>query len=142
MKDQPYRFSLGADAGARDVVFRQLEHFNLQQVGDLIYEDFQLYARNASDEVVGGMFGHSGLGWLYIDYFWVQDDQRSKGLGQQLLRQAEELALARGCSGVFLYTYSFQAPGFYRKQGYQLMGVLEDCPPGHQRFYLKKRLEQ
>jgi len=80
MKDQSYRFSLGADAGARDVVFRQLEHFNLQQVGDLIYEDFQLYARNASDEVVGGMFGHSGLGWLYIDYFWVQDDQRSKGL--------------------------------------------------------------
>ena len=52
----------------------------------------------------------------------------------------EEEARQRGCVGVFLYTYSFQAPGFYQKQGYQPMGVLDDCPPGYQRIYLKKSL--
>jgi GNAT superfamily N-acetyltransferase len=140
MKQQPYRFNLGADSEARDIVFQGLERFNVQQIGTLAYEDFQLYARDAQGEVVGGMFGHSGMGWLYIDYLWLRDDQRSKGLGRQLLKLAEEQAKARGCTGVFLYTYSFQAPGFYQKQGYHLMGVLEDCPPGHQRYYLKKLL--
>lgn len=142
MKEQPYQFSLNVDAQARAVVLQGLEQFNARQIGTTAYEDFQLYARDEQGEVVGGMFGHSGMGWLYIDYFWLRDEQRSKGLGLQLLKRAEEQAQVRGCTGVFLYTYSFQAPGFYQKHGYQLMGVLEDCPPGHQRFYLKKLLEQ
>ena len=142
MKHQPYRFNLGADSVAKDLVLEGLERFNVEQIGAMAYADFQLYARNELDEVVGGMFGHSGMGWLYIDYLWLRDEQRSKGLGRQLLKLAEEQAQARGCTGVFLYTYSFQAPGFYQKHGYQLMGVLEDCPPGYQRYYLKKVFEQ
>ena len=27
---------------------------------------------------------------------------------------------------------------FYEKQGYEVFGVLEDCPKGHCRYYLKK----
>ena len=141
MTDTPYRFRLGADAEAMAVVRTGLERFNVEQVGEYGYEDFQLYARDGADQVVGGMFGHSGMGWLYVDYLWLDDNQRRHGLGRQLLRAAEEEAQRRDCQGVFLYTYSFQAPGFYHKQGYQLMGVLEDCPPGYQRYYLKKSLK-
>jgi ribosomal protein S18 acetylase RimI-like enzyme len=90
--------------------------------------------------LVGGMFGHSGMGWLYVDYLWLHPAQRGARLGARLLAQAEQEARQRGCGGVFLYTYSFQAPDFYQKQGYALMGTLEDCPPGHQRHYLKKLL--
>lgn len=141
MRDNPYRFRLGADAEAMAVVRTGLERFNVEQVGEYGYEDFQLYARDGADQVVGGMFGHSGMGWLYVDYLWLDDGQRGHGLGAQLLQAAEDEARRRGCHGVFLYTYSFQAPGFYRKQGYELMGVLEDCPPGYQRHYLKKSLQ-
>jgi GNAT superfamily N-acetyltransferase len=140
MTDTPYRFSLGEDAQAMAVVRQGLERFNVEQIGAYAYEDFQLYARDSAGQVVGGLFGHSGMGWLYIDYLWLDDGQRRHGLGQQLLHGAEDEARRRGCQGVFLYTYSFQAPGFYHKQGYQLMGTLEDCPPGHQRYYLKKSL--
>ncbi|WP_409278930.1 GNAT family N-acetyltransferase [Pseudomonas defluvii] len=141
MTDNTYSFSLGADAEAMAVVRQGLEHFNVGQIGPYTYADFQLYARDSSGQVVGGLFGHSGMGWLYIDYFWLNDTLRSHGLGSNLLKRAEEEARRRGCKGVFLYTYSFQAPDFYQKQGYQVMGVLEDCPPGHQRYYLKKPLK-
>ena len=71
----------------------------------------------------------------------LQDIAPFDQVAAQLLQAAEDEARRRGCHGVFLYTYSFQAPGFYHKQGYQLMGVLEDCPPGYQRHYLKKSLQ-
>ena len=141
MTETTYRFQLGADAEAMAVVREGLERFNVEQIGVYTYEDFQLYARDNEGQVVGGMFGHSGMGWLYVDYLWLDDSQRRHGLGRQLLRAAEEEAQRRDCQGVFLYTYSFQAPGFYHKQGYQLMGVLEDCPSGYQRYYLKKSLK-
>lgn len=136
-----YQFHLGADAQAHEVVTKGLEAYNLEQMktpGG--YIDFELYARDESGQVVGGLYGHSGMGWLYVDYLWLQADQRGAGLGAQLLALAEAEARRRECVGVFLYTYSFQAPGFYQKQGFEVMGVLEDCPPGHQRIYLKKHL--
>ena len=135
-----HRITLGPDEEAMAQVRSGLVAYNHSHIGDYAYHDFALYARDAKDRVVGGMFGHSGMGWLYIDYLWLADDQRGNRLGAHLLGLAEDEARRRGCSGVFLYTYSFQAPGFYRKQGFELMGVLEDCPPGHQRFYLKKQL--
>lgn len=135
-----YRFSLGRDDKAHEVVRSGLEAFNTALIGENPYHDFALYARDGQDQVVGGMFGHSGAGWLYIDYLWLHDSQRGQRLGAHLLGLAEEEARQRGCVGVFLYTYSFQAPGFYQKQGYQPMGVLDDCPPGYQRIYLKKSL--
>lgn len=140
MNDTPYRLTLGADAEAMAEVRQGLERFNAQSIGHSQYEDFQLYARDQEDQVIGGLFGNVGMGWLYIDYLWLNDEKRSHGLGSALLKRAEEHARDLGCKGVFLYTYSFQAPGFYQKQGYQIMGVLEDCPPGHQRFYLKKHV--
>jgi GNAT superfamily N-acetyltransferase len=141
MTDKPYRFSLGTDAEAMAVVRQGLERFNVEQIGPYAYEDFQLYARDSAGQVIGGLFGHSGMGWLYIDYLWLSDGLRRDGLGGKLLTRAEDEARSRGCLGVFLYTYSFQAPDFYHKQGYQIMGVLEDCPPGYQRYYLKKTLK-
>ena len=47
--------------------------------------------------------------------------------------------LERGCHSAWVDTFSFQAPGFYRKLGYEVFGEL-DYPPGHKRFFLRKRL--
>jgi len=139
MTHSTYSFTIGADPQAREIIHHGLKTFNIEQIGPYSYQDLEFYAPDNSGQVVGGMFGHSGMGWLYIDYLWLHTTQRGAGLGARLLALAEEEARRRGCVGVFLYTYNFQAPDFYQKQGYQQMGVLEDCPPGHQRLYLKKR---
>jgi hypothetical protein len=39
-----------------------------------------------------------------------------------------------------LTSFSFQAPGFYQKLGYEVFAVLEDHPRQHRDYYLCKRL--
>jgi GNAT superfamily N-acetyltransferase len=57
------------------------------------------------------------------------------------MRRAEEIALDRGCIGVWLDTFAFQARGFYEKLGYSLFGQLDDHPRESARYFLKKRLQ-
>jgi predicted N-acetyltransferase YhbS len=65
---------------------------------------------------------------------------RGMGCGSQLLALAEEKACEQGAKNAYLDTFSFQAPAFYEKHGYEVFGELPDFPPGHQRFFLKKEL--
>lgn len=89
-------------------------------------------------DVLGGLFGATGYAWLHVDMLFVSESLRGSGLGTQLMRQAEDEALRRGCRGAYLDTFDFQARGFYERLGYTVFGQLEDTPPGHTRFFLKK----
>jgi len=63
---------------------------------------------------------------------------RSRGIGSELLRRAEEEAVSRGCDRVFLNTFDFQAPGFYRRHGYEEVFTLENYPlTGKRHYYIK-----
>jgi hypothetical protein len=42
--------------------------------------------------------------------------------------------------GAYLYTFSFQAPHFYRRRGYEEFGRIDGLPPGHTCIWLKKSL--
>ena len=97
--------------------------------------------RAGGSEPAGGLVGHTFFGWLYVHLFFLPEDLRRQGMGAELLRRAEDEARARGCVGAFLDTFSFQARGFYEKQGYSVFGAVPDFPPGHQRFFLSKRLQ-
>ncbi len=77
---------------------------------------------------------------LFVELLFVPDSMRRAGIGRQVLRAAEEEAARRGCVGVWLDTFSFQARGFYERLGYTVFGTLDDYPPGHNRFFLEKRL--
>jgi len=132
-----YQLSQGPDEQAMAVVRQGLEAFNAEQIGDYAYADFQLYARRGN-QVVGGMFGHSGMGWLYIDYLWLDGQERGQGLGKHLLQAAEDEARSRDCQGVFLYTYSFQAPDFYQKQGYTVLAQTAGFPDGVVKFLMQR----
>jgi ribosomal protein S18 acetylase RimI-like enzyme len=86
----------------------------------------------AGDEVVAGLIGSTWATWLEVEYLWVDDAHRGSGLGARLLAEAEAIARAeRACRHVRVETWSFQAPGFYAKQGYREVGRVEDHPPGH-----------
>ena len=77
---------------------------------------------------------------LYVDVVWVAEAHRHRGLGAKLMNCLEEKARQHGCALVHLDTFDFQARGFYEKLGYTLFGTLDECPPGHKRFFLKKTL--
>ena len=77
---------------------------------------------------------------LLIDRVWVADDQRGKGLGARLLAAVEEKGRAGGAKWAELNTFGFQAPGFYEKQGYRLMGKLEKAVGEYAHFFYQKAL--
>lgn len=75
---------------------------------------------------------------LYVDVLWVKEEHRKYGLGLKLLKEIESIALKKGCYLIHLDTFDFQAKDFYIKHGYEVFGVLDECPEGHKRYFLKK----
>ena len=80
------------------------------------------------------------FGWFNINVIWVSDEARSRGIGSNLLRAGEDIARQQGANYASLDTFDWQAADFYRKHGYEEFARLDDCPPGHQRIYMKKVL--
>lgn len=100
-----------------------------------------IFLRDEQGKTLGGVTGYTNWGWLYLDCFWLPDEVRArKGVGSRILSMAEQEARARGCTHVRLFTYSFQAPGFYAARGYEAFGELRGYPPGHSQIWLKKAL--
>ncbi len=111
---------------------------SFSKIGRYRYEPLAVLIHDVNKNTMGGLHGHTGLGWLYIDVLWVAEDIRGKGFGTQLVEAAEVEAGRRGCHSVYLYTYSFQQPIFYEKLGYKVFGQLNDFPEGHVKFFMKK----
>jgi GNAT superfamily N-acetyltransferase len=90
--------------------------------------------------IVAGICGNTWGGTCEIRQFWVESSQRRRGLGTQLFQAAEREALRRGCTQIVLMTFSFQAPAFYERQGFEIAATLEDHPHGHRNLLMRKRL--
>ena len=91
-----------------------------------------------NDAIIGGLWGATGYGYLHLDLLFVPEEGRGRGMGGHLMELAEEEAIRRGCRGAWLDTFGFQARGFYQRLGYTVVGELEDCPPGHKRYFMRK----
>lgn len=97
-----------------------------------------IIARDAAGHLSGGALGVLDAGWLFVDILWVHPAQRASGLGTQLMIALEQEALARGAEGVYLFTTTFQAVGFYEKLGYKEFARVDERPPGYSTVYYQK----
>ena len=120
------------------LVHRELTAFNVAIAGGDGYRPLAAFFRDDSDEIVAGLVAATFYRWLVVELLWVSETHRGRSLGSRLLSAAEQEAINRGCTGAFLDTLSFQAPGFYETQGYRPFGTLEGLPPGHTRIYMTK----
>lgn len=127
--------------GDREAILAPLRAYNIAQAGDLRFKPVAILLRDESGNRVGGLWGKCAYDWLFVEYLAVPESYRRANYGSQLMAQAEAIARAHGCVGIWLDTFSFQARGFYEKLGFELFGAIEDFPVGHQRFFLRKRLD-
>ncbi len=104
-------------------------------------ESFAWVVRDPGAEMVGGLAAEARYGWLHIRLLWVDADRRGTGAGSALLDAAERTAADLGLLGLLTDTSSFQAPAFYTKRGFSVVGHVDDLPPGHTTYYLAKRLD-
>jgi GNAT superfamily N-acetyltransferase len=127
------------DPAHRDTLRRLLLDYTDTRAAPAELRDFALLVRDAAGAILGGMWGWSGRGWLYIDLFGLPPSLRRSGMGTRLMAMAEAEARARGCIGLYLDTFSFQARPFYEKQGLSVFGQIDNYPAGHIRYFLSKR---
>ena len=118
-----------------------LREFNDKKVGPDNHVLLNIVEYDDDKNVIAGILGGTYWGWMHIDILWVDEKHRKQGLGSKLLVAAEEEAKKRGCHSVHVDTMSWQAPEFYKKHGYKIIGELEDIPAGNKKFHLIKNLE-
>jgi GNAT superfamily N-acetyltransferase len=118
----------------------QIDRYNMAQTGAYDGRGLAIFLRDEQYEIVAGISGYTWAGMCEIEFLWVRPDLQGQGLGRRLLTAAEQEALDRGSSIVILGSYSFQAPEFYRQNGYELVGRVDNCPPNHTNYYFKKTL--
>ncbi|MEU2052038.1 GNAT family N-acetyltransferase [Streptomyces bungoensis] len=145
-----FRIEAEVDRGRRDLLRSRLRDTNTSASPVLAAlrgtpgereVPLHVWALDAAGGLAGGLVGHTWTTWLHVTYLWVDPRHRGTGLGTHLLARAEHLARTdRGCTGARLETWDFQAPGFYRKQGYEVVCVIPDYPPGITEYTLTKRL--
>jgi GNAT superfamily N-acetyltransferase len=118
-----------------------LSAYDFRQIG---YNDFRRLAVTVRDlqtgKVVGGLYGRSEYGMVYIDWLFLPEDLRGARIGSRVLAMAEDEARRRGCTRITLTTMSVEAPGFYKKQGYDVAATIDCEPPGLTRYYMMKKL--
>jgi len=130
-----------ADEADRRAILAPLVDFNNGQTGPSGNRPIAVLVRDvagATGAIAGGLWGHTGYDWLYVQLLVVPADARGQGLGTRIMQMAEEEARARGCRGAWLDTFEFQARGFYERLGYSCFGEIADYPAGFSRFFMKK----
>jgi ribosomal protein S18 acetylase RimI-like enzyme len=90
------------------------------------------------ETLIGSIVGKSFFNWLHIDLMWVEDSYRSQGVGRMLMDEAYRQAKEMGLSGIEVWTQSWQAPGFYKKMGYEELAVIDDFTPGRKRHVFRR----
>ncbi len=129
-----------ASAADQQFVRDSLDEFNMVTMNDRNYSPVNIFVRDETGTIAGGILCDLWGSWMHITYLWVADGLRDQGYGTQLMLAAENEAREKGCRGIFLETHSFQAPDFYTRFGFQVVGELKDYPPGHSQFLMSKSL--
>ena len=142
MTDQPFTLEIPdvPNRADREIILNRLIEFEGAAAGPPDIKPLSILVKGASGETLGGLWGNTVFRWLVVELVFIPETARGRGLGLEIMTRAEAIARDRGCIGIWLDTYSFQARGFYEKLGFNVFGQIDDHPPGEQRFFMKKIL--
>ena len=126
---------------AKELAGTALYQHNIEQTGVADRQPIAAVAKKvATGKIVGGLWGRTELGLLFLDMFFLPKTARGNALGSKLLEVVETEAKRRGCAQAVVETSTFQAPGFYLRHGYEEFGRVPFATPGAARVFLRKPL--
>jgi len=131
-----------ADDRTRAAILEPLLEYNRMQTKTDDYRPLVARLTDHSGKIIGGLWGRTAYGWLFIELLFVPEELRAMGTGRTLVQHAETEAVERGCTYAWLDTFEFQSRGFYEKLGYKCFAELAEYPSGYSRFFMKKRLSK
>lgn len=131
----------------------RLYEYNLSKTGaekqEIILDDdptrccFLVLSEEEPEQCLGGVVFHLDGTVCKVDFLWLSEELRGKGMGFRLIEKVKEEAAELDCSEITLFTSSYQAPGFYPKAGFTLARKKEGVLAGeadtfYYRFVLRK----
>ena len=123
-----------------DALKNAIDAFNYETTGFRDGRYLAAFVRDDDGRMIAGLSGFTWGGYAKVEFLWIAAPHRRDGLGRRLLTAAEDEARARGCDLIVLDTHDFQAPGFYRKLGYEACGRVEGTPRGSGQTWFRKSL--
>jgi len=140
--DLPLRWSI--DHQPSEHAIQALRHeliaYNIATAAIDTSQEVAVWLHDDHGNLMGGGVGTIWGQCVEINYLWVHPSLRGNGYGSRLLQTLEQEARAQQCHLALLDTYSFHAPAFYQRLGYEVFGVIDGYPRGYQKVFLKKRL--
>lgn len=134
------------------IVYTQTSHnffeekiieYNANKVSSFISDKSRqklCYAYEEGFQVLAGMSLEFYWGILHINFLWVDEKSRWEKIGEQFLSLAKDIANKNACSIIYLETYSFQAPDFYKRYGFEEFGRLDNIPNENSTLYFMKKI--
>jgi GNAT superfamily N-acetyltransferase len=107
---------------------KELTDYNTRATGVGDERGLSVQVRDPDGHLVAGLTGWTWGTCAGINMVWVRDDQRRSGFGGRLLEAAEAEALRRGCVQMLVSSFTFQAPDFYKRNGYVEFARSEGIP--------------
>lgn len=125
-----------------NVIQGGLAKYNMLKTGYRDWRPLAALLRNPdTDETLGGMIGRTSYGLLFIDLVYLPEAARGQDIGSRLLRMMEQEGARRGCQSAFLFTITYQAPGFYERHGWTEFGRIACDSTGTARVFMTKTLQ-
>lgn len=122
---------------AKEYIHSQLQRYNANYMTE--FRDYSFHMEE-SETIIAGIVAESVGDTVEVEFLYVDEAFRGRGLGARLLRRVEEEAKKDGMSRILLNTYSFQAPGFYEKMTYRKLFEISPCFGAQRQFYFIKEL--
>ncbi|MFD3538435.1 GNAT family N-acetyltransferase [Streptomyces sp. NPDC058662] len=131
----------GPDSELDARLSKELDAFNRAATAGHEQSEFTVRITDADGALVAGLSGWSWGDRAGIGMTWVREDSRGGGWGAKLLTAAEAEARRRGCATILVSSFTFQAPAFYARHGYEETARVPGFPAGHEDVYFLKRLQ-
>lgn len=133
------KITQGVAPAEEEIILQKLRAVNVAKFGESNRRELTIPIYGQEGEIIGGLIGYTGRGWLYVSMLYIPEELRGRGIATRMLAMAEAEASARGCIGAYIDTMNPDALRLYRKQGFAEIGKLNGLEGGHSVTWLEKR---
>ncbi len=119
----------------------ELPAYNLARLEDTAPKECGIFSEDAAGRCAAGLIGETHDNWLIIDFLWVREAPRGRGIALRLFKKRKSSRTGADVNMCFECVF-FQNPGFYRRLSYEERFALETDPRTGKRHYFTKTLSR